>query len=185
MKILENVQLTESPWIRLRQIVYENNDGQMLRWDYIERLNARGSVLIMPCFKQSRDFVLIRQYRVILDRHVIGFPAGVVAEDEDIETCAMRELLEETGYTGRVVQISPQLTLNSALISETAHCVVVELEEDATPMEQQLEPSEQIEVFRVSKKQLGPFFEQAAAKGDLIAAAPWLMLMVVQGDRSA
>ena len=180
MNILKTVDLVESPWIRPRRIVYENDNGQVLNWDYIERVNARSSVLIMPRFKESGDLIFIRQYRVILDCHVIGFPAGVISDGEDVSRCALRELEEETGYTGSVVQISPELTLNSALIKETAQCVVVELEEDATPRAQELEPSEKIEVHRVKKDQLGAFFEEAAARGDMIGGGPWYMLMATQ-----
>ena len=180
MNILETVKFTESPWIRPRRVVYENDNGQMLKWDYIERVDARNSVLIMPRFKESGDLIFIRQYRVIFDCYVIGFPAGVLSDGEDIEGCALRELMEETGYTGRIVQISPRLTLNSALIKETACCVVVELEEDAVAKEQELEPSEKIEVHRVKRDQLSAFFEEAAARGDIIGGGPWYMLMAVQ-----
>lgn len=180
MNILKTVDFAESPWIRPRRVFYENEDGQVLQWDYIERVDARSSVLIMPRFKESGDLIFIRQYRVILDCHVIGFPAGVISDGEDIEICALRELEEETGYTGRVIQISPQLTLNSALIKETAYCVVVELPEDATPKEQELEPSEKIAVCRVKKDQLGDFFQEAAARGDMIGGGPWYMLMACQ-----
>ena len=180
MNILKTVDVEESPWIRPRRVVYENDKGQVLNWDYIERVNALSSVLIMPRFKESGDLIFIRQYRVILDCHVIGFPAGVISHGEDIEMCALRELEEETGYKGSIVQTSPELTLNSALIKETAHCVVVELEEDAIPQEQELEPSEKIEVHRVKKDQLGAFFEQAGARGDIVSAGPWCMLMACQ-----
>ena len=177
MNILKYVEFTESPWIRPRRIVYENDEGEVLNWDYIERVNARTSVLVMPLFAESGDLIFVRQYRIILDRYVIGFPAGVVSDGEDVETCALRELEEETGYRGTIVEISPELTLNSALVKETAHCVVVELEEDALPKEQQLEPSEKIEVCRVKKDQLRNFFQQAAVKGDIVAGGLWYMLM--------
>ena len=57
---------------------------------------------------------------------------------------------------------------------------VIELEEDATPQKQELEPSEQIEVHRVKKDQIGTFFEQAVARGDIIGAGPWYLLMATQ-----
>jgi ADP-ribose pyrophosphatase len=177
MKILHTEDITESPWIALKRMVYENNDGHLLKWDYIERVDSRSSVLIMPRFKESGDLIFTRQYRVIMDCYVIGFPAGVVSQGEGVEDCALRELEEETGYTGQIVQISPQLTLNSALIRETAFCVVVELEEDATPREQQLEPAEQIEVYRVSRNQIGTFFEEATERGDIVGGGPWYLLM--------
>ena len=179
MNILKTVSFLESPWIRSKRVIYENDQGNILKWDYIERTNPRSSVLILPRFKDSGDIIFIRQYRVIFDRYVIGFPAGVI-DDEDPKTCALRELQEETGYTGKIVRISPELTLNSALIKETAYCVVVELEEDAVPDKQTLEPSEKIEVHRVKKDHLETFFEQAAARGDIIGGGPWYMLMATQ-----
>ena len=179
MSILKTLDLSKSRWIRPRRVIYENERGDVLEWDYIERTNARSSVLIMPRFKKSGDLIFIRQYRVIFDRHVIGFPAGVL-DDEDVEQCALRELQEETGYIGKVVEISPQLTLNSALVKETAYCVVVELEEDAHPFEQKLEPSEKIEVHRVKKDQLATFFEQASARGDIVGGGPWYLLMAAR-----
>jgi ADP-ribose pyrophosphatase len=97
-----------------------------------------------------------------------------------VEACALRELEEETGYSGTVVEISPELTLNSALVKETAHCVVVELDEDAPPKNQELEPSEKIEVCRVKKDEIRGFFQKAAVKGDIIAGGLWYMLMANQ-----
>ena len=179
MSILKTVDMSQSQWIRPRKVIYKNDRGQVLAWDYIERVNAHNSVLIMPRFKESGDLIFIRQYRVIFDRYVIGFPAGVL-DDEDVETCALRELREETGYTGKVVEISPELTLNSALVKETAYCVVVALEEDARPVEQTLESSEKIEVHRVKKDQLATFFGQASARGDIVGGGPWYLLMAAQ-----
>ena len=157
VKILEVVPCFESPWFSLKRVVYENESGVALRWDYIERTNSRQTVLVMARFQDSGDLLFVRQYRVIFDRYVIGLPAGVV-DDESVETCALRELREETGYTGKVVQVSPPLTSNSALVRELSQCVIVEIPENAVAGSQDLEPSEIIEVCRVARGDLDSFF---------------------------
>jgi len=179
VKILKTVGFGMSRWIRPMRVIYENDLGQVLEWDYIERTNARQTVLVMPRFKESGDLLFVRQYRVIFDCYVIGFPAGVL-DEEDIEACALRELKEETGYTGKVVQVSPPLTSNSALVKETSRCVLVELEEDIAPGAQRLEPSEKIEVHRVKKGQLKDYFEKSAARGDIIGGSLWYLLLATQ-----
>ena len=180
MKILEIKKCPESAWFQSKQIVYKNNEGVELRWDYIERISAKLSVIIVPQFKLSKDFLLVRQYRVIFDKHIIGFPAGIIDKNETVEAGALRELREETGYAGRVKGISPPLTTNSALVRETACCVLVELDDNAVPGPQALDESETIEVFRIKEPELSSFFENATARGDLISAGPWFVYMAAE-----
>jgi ADP-ribose pyrophosphatase len=179
VKVIKTVALTDSPWIIPRRVIYENDYGETLEWDFIERIHSRQTVVVMARFKKSGDLLLIRQYRVIFDRYVIGLPAGIV-DEEDIEVCALRELREETGYTGKVVQVSPPLTSNSALIRELSQCVVVEIPEDAIAESQELEPSEIIEVHRVRRDRLQEFFRQAVERGDLIGAGLWYLLAATE-----
>lgn len=49
--------------------------------------------------RRGSDFLLIRQYRFIVDEYVWAIPSGGVATDETLESAARRELEEEAGYT--------------------------------------------------------------------------------------
>jgi ADP-ribose pyrophosphatase len=50
--------------------------------------------------------VMVRQYRRAADAVLLEIPAGTRESGEDAETCARREVLEETGYSaGRVERL--------------------------------------------------------------------------------
>ena len=60
------------------------------------------------------EVVLQKQYRPPLDKIVIEIPAGLVDEGESAEQAAVRELKEETGYVGKVLETSP-IMFNGAI----------------------------------------------------------------------
>jgi 8-oxo-dGTP pyrophosphatase MutT (NUDIX family) len=53
------------------------------------------------------ELLLQKQYRPPIDKVVIEVPAGLIDAGETPEQCAVRELLEETGYVGEAEQTSP------------------------------------------------------------------------------
>lgn len=56
-----------------------------------------GAVAIVPMLN-SRDVVLIRQYRHAVGGYLYEIPAGTLERGEAPLSCAKRELIEETGY---------------------------------------------------------------------------------------
>ena len=63
----------------------------------VEYVNHPGAVLIIPVLPDGR-LVMIDQYRPVVGRRVVEFPAGTLEPGERPEECALRELEEETGY---------------------------------------------------------------------------------------
>ena len=49
------------------------------------------------------ELLLQKQYRPPIDKVVVEVPAGLIDAGESPETCALRELKEETGYIGEVL----------------------------------------------------------------------------------
>jgi len=54
--------------------------------------------------------MVILQYRPPVDAVCVEFPAGLIDEGETPEQAAVRELKEETGYEGKVRDVSPSLS---------------------------------------------------------------------------
>jgi ADP-ribose pyrophosphatase len=57
-------------------------------------------------FPDPHHILMVRQWRYAIARETLEIPAGKVDPGETAETCAYRELLEETGYrAGRMVSL--------------------------------------------------------------------------------
>jgi len=63
-----------------------------------------GAVGIIPLTNENK-LILVKQYRSPFEDYLIEIPAGKLKENEDPLSCAKRELLEETGYTGNMEKI--------------------------------------------------------------------------------
>jgi ADP-ribose pyrophosphatase len=53
---------------------------------------------------KTPHIVLQKQWRAPADAVVIEIPAGLMDDGESAEECALRELKEETGYVGKVIE---------------------------------------------------------------------------------
>jgi ADP-ribose pyrophosphatase len=62
-----------------------------------------GAVALVPVDGDGR-ILMVRQYRRAAGRVLLEIPAGTREPDEDAETCARRELSEETGYKAATVE---------------------------------------------------------------------------------
>lgn len=91
------------------------HDGEFLKllrdqhWEYVRRQRSTGAGFIVA-LTGTRELVLVEQFRIPLQRRVIELPAGIIADSlatqgESVETSALRELEEETGFRGREAQI--------------------------------------------------------------------------------
>ena len=69
-------------------------DGNEANWDIIKHPGACG---IIP-FVDENHIILIRLFRISIDKVIYEIPAGKLSSDESPENCAYRELEEETGY---------------------------------------------------------------------------------------
>ncbi|APC83713.1 NUDIX hydrolase [Clostridium botulinum] len=59
-----------------------------------------GAVAILA-YKDKDTVLLIKQFRKAIDKDIFEIPAGKIEKEEEIESSALRELEEETGYKAK------------------------------------------------------------------------------------
>jgi ADP-ribose diphosphatase len=69
------------------------DNGEIAVREYIKHSGGVGIVPVM-----NGNVVLIRQFRISIERELIELPAGRLEPNEDPVSCAARELEEEIGY---------------------------------------------------------------------------------------
>lgn len=86
--------------IEFLDVALEAPDGSMHSRDVIRH---PGGVGVLPI--DDGEVMLVRQYRVALDRPVLEIPAGRLEPGESPEAAGRRELVEELGMSGRLVSL--------------------------------------------------------------------------------
>lgn len=84
---------------------------------------------VVPLVKDSagRDcFLMIHQYRQGSESVTLEFPGGVLEPGEDPRSGAMRELLEETGYSAGKFRFAGKINPNPAIMDNWCHTFIAE-----------------------------------------------------------
>lgn len=180
-KISEKI-LYEGNWLRFKEATYVNDRQQEFKWESIERIRENLAVVIIAKLKPSDRIILIKQYRHTIDGYVIGFPAGLIKDninDNDyLNREIIKELKEESGYLGKIVEIGPILKSNSGVMNSNSIVVQMEVDEkDPRNLEpkQELETSEKIEVILLERHQIKDFMLNEKNKGSAIGAGLWYL----------
>jgi 8-oxo-dGTP pyrophosphatase MutT (NUDIX family) len=68
-------------------------------WEMSYYTIATNDYVTIMAVTESKEVILVRQYRHTLDEYALELPSGHVEKDERPLDAAKRELLEETGFT--------------------------------------------------------------------------------------
>ena len=175
MEIIGEKVLYEERWTLLKEKAYRDRDGRLGSWTYVERQGRRRAVVIVALTADSDSLVLIEQFRVPLETTVVEFPAGLVDADEDLETAARRELMEETGFEGEILEISPPVSTSAGLTTETVHMVYMRVGEQPAS-EPGPEGSERITVRVAPPRDFGSLLEEYQRKDLVLDAKVYVYL---------
>jgi ADP-ribose pyrophosphatase YjhB (NUDIX family) len=177
MKNVAERTIAQGQWLALKETTLETDDGKRFLWESVDRVKSKHVAIVYARLVPSDRIVLISQYRPVIENRVIALPAGFV-DSGTVESEALRELLEETGYTGVVKSVSPLLVVNSALITDRLQVVEAEIDENdprnASPR-QHLEISEDIETHLVPRKDVRAFLTKKIEEGCEVGSGVWYM----------
>ncbi|MCK5845531.1 MAG: NUDIX hydrolase [Victivallales bacterium] len=165
--------LGEGKWVYIEELRYVDRVGVEPTWETAGRISGTGAVIIIATMRHSGKLFLVRQFRPPLGKYVVEFPAGLIDGDELPETSAVRELREETGYEGEVLDATPRSASSPGMSGETLVFVrmLVDKNSDANARpETDFDESEDIETFTVSPDELSSFLADRRAAGDSIDA---------------
>lgn len=102
-----------------------------------------GAAAIIPVTEEG-NVLFVRQYRYAVEQPLLEIPAGKLDPGEDPDTCAARELTEETGYTSEHIQKLGYVYTTPGFCNETIHLY---LADHLVKGEQHLDPDEYLDVI--------------------------------------
>lgn len=122
-------------------------NGTTAKWDFIMHKGAAACVAV----KKNGNLVMVRQYRNALDRETIEIPAGGLNPGEDMQSAALRELEEETGYRAGKIEFLLSIRTTVAFCNEQ---IAIYLAEDLEEGKQNLDEDEYLEIAEYSLSEL-------------------------------
>jgi len=128
-----------------------------------------GAVMIVPLLDDDR-VVVERQWRYPMGRAMLEFPAGKLEPGEPVLDCAVRELIEETGY--RAAEWARAGILHNA-IGYSDEGIEIWFARGLAVGERSLDAGEFLDVFEASVDAL----EDAARRGDVTDAKTLIGLL--------
>jgi len=117
MEIVDKIVRWQGTFMRAVEIHYRDAHGAMRTWEAVERVGI-GGIVVMVAVTPDGSVLLEKQFRPPLGRDVIELPAGLVDPGETMEAAALRELIEETGWSAREIRFLAEGPVSSGASAE-------------------------------------------------------------------
>ena len=121
-KILGVSRIPVSPWLEVVARDVQFGSGSPAETYYAV---AQPDYVVALAITPDSRVLLVRQYRPAIERFSLELPAGMLDPNEDPRTAVARELLEETGYPTKTIELIGKGATCSCRISNTTHSFFV------------------------------------------------------------
>jgi ADP-ribose pyrophosphatase len=168
---LSEEEVDSNPWWTHMRRHFRRPDGKEGDYDHIQKCDA---VVVVARDDEGR-FVMVREYRYVLDQIGISVCAGGIDAGETPEEAAVREFLEETGYEAATWQSVGKCAGMPFLTNEWLHVFF------ATDLKKVGEHDDEIEEVLLMT---APEVDGAISNGEMWdshAIAPWQMVKLHLG----
>ena len=166
---LESLQVYRGAFLDVRCDQVRLPDGKVAQREYVIH---PGAVMVVPLLPDGR-LLMERQWRYPMGRAMLEFPAGKLEAGEPVLDCAIRELIEETGY--RAAEWARAGLLNNA-IAYSNEAIEVWFARGLVAGERQLDAGEFLDLCSASVEEL----EALAQRGELTDAKTLIGLLWLQ-----
>ncbi|HEX6017691.1 MAG TPA: NUDIX hydrolase [Burkholderiaceae bacterium] len=172
-RFVRGEQVFKGVLLDVRRDIVAMPDGSPATREYVVH---PGAVVIVPLLDDGR-LVLERQYRYPVGRAMLEFPAGKLEHGEPPLPCALRELVEETGYRARQWAVAGALHNAIGYSTEVIHLLFAQ---GLTAGERALDHGELIDLVLLTEGEL----DGACARGEVTDAKTLIALLWLQKWRS-
>ena len=111
MELLKLDKIKDGRYLKNYELTYRNKAGKEKKYEIVSRNDIAGPEAIgkhisgvsIVAYHEDR-MLLLREFRMGVNRHVYNLCAGMLEEGESLEECIQRELYEETGLSVRKIR---------------------------------------------------------------------------------
>ena len=136
MQFIKLEKVKDGKYLKNYELTYLNKAGKEKKYEIVSRrelksvedIGQKASGLSIAAVNGDR-LLLLREFRMGINRSIYNLCAGMLEEGETIEECAARELYEETGLTvKKIIDILPASYAAVAISDTMTHIVFAQAE---------------------------------------------------------